>query len=54
MPDQPTPQGSKNAPRVPRRAKSNEQPRKVRCEDCGDMVEVEARFRTLCSCDAAE
>ncbi|SCG07147.1 hypothetical protein GA0115255_122272 [Streptomyces sp. Ncost-T6T-2b] len=28
--------------------------RPTRCEDCGDEIEVDGRFRTLCSCDAAE
>ena len=25
-----------------------------RCEGCGDVIEIDGEFRTLCSCDAAE
>ncbi|MDQ1018853.1 hypothetical protein QFZ43_005402 [Streptomyces afghaniensis] len=26
----------------------------TRCGDCGDQIEIDDGFRTLCSCDAAE
>ena len=25
-----------------------------RCDGCGDVIEIDGEFRTLCSCDAAE
>lgn len=26
----------------------------TRCEDCGEQIETDGRFRTLCACDATE
>jgi len=28
--------------------------RTSRCEDCGDLIEIDGDMRTLCSCDATE